>query len=334
MEESNYTTCHDSILINSSYKRKIDKLCENVFVMPIKKSKHAENKLYAENVVLETPLEDADVECFEREETFYDSYNNNITFKTPIPEADPEEIKNNAKNVDDLATSENEILNIEEQVCEKIEQESVNEAIAPTNETIERTAALDQTTDMDKEPKEPNSPIQSFNEISQKVKNRVLNKEFLDLYLNDGYDRQISNCQLVDNRVSPIIDTRVKSNYCFKTDDFLEAMSEYRGTLDTHTKRTIFKFISLACHQIMNIIFETVNGWHIYSLNTRLTLVKCFTNLIYDICEDQLIVILESKFKKGDRIFTSVAHILECILALMNDKNLHKKSLNLNPILE
>ena len=279
-------------------------------------------------------MEDADVECFEREETFYDSYNNNITFKTPIPEADPEEIKNNAKNVDDLATSENEILNIEEQVCEKIEQESVNEAIAPTNETIERTAALDQTTDMDKEPKEPNSPIQSFNEISQKVKNRVLNKEFLDLYLNDGYDRQISNCQLVDNRVSPIIDTRVKSNYCFKTDDFLEAMSEYRGTLDTHTKRTIFKFISLACHQIMNIIFETVNGWHIYSLNTRLTLVKCFTNLIYDICEDQLIVILESKFKKGDRIFTSVAHILECILALMNDKNLHKKSLNLNPILE
>ena len=171
---------------------------------------------------METPLEDADVDCFEREETYYDSYNNNITFKTPIPEADPEEIKNNAKNVDDLATSENEILNIEEQVCEKIEQESVNEAIAPTNETIERTAALDQTTDMDKEPKEPNSPIQSFNEISQKVKNRVLNKEFLDLYLNDGYDRQISNCQLVDNRVSPIIDTRVKSNYCFKTDDFLE----------------------------------------------------------------------------------------------------------------
>ncbi len=50
----------ESILVNSSYKRRLDKSFENVFVMPIKKSKHEENKIYSEIDLIERQFDETD----------------------------------------------------------------------------------------------------------------------------------------------------------------------------------------------------------------------------------------------------------------------------------
>ena len=333
MDESK---CSDSILVNSSYKRMIDKTCENVFVMPVKKTKHEENKLYADNDKIENifEVETIDVEYdknlgkgIQNEDSTTPILPdihviNDQVEKEMIPETEVNTMRE-IHTVDEMPKDTEELLVIPEQITEEITQEieafpiieqkkNSTSQILTSAETIEQINTIDTVTESAEELE--NSKLILLERIKKKLKEPKFQKD-LDELIPEDYVHIQEKIKL-DIK----FDASLEANYCFKPEEFFLRFSQHYSPLDTMAKQLVFRFISVTCSQISNLLFENVEGWHIYSENTIESLVKCFTNIIYDLTDDYLVPIFESKISKKLRILHSLNHVLLAISCVINDR--------------
>jgi len=308
MDDSEFEQAHinESILVNSSYKRKFDKSLENVFIMPSKKSKHEENKFYS----------DINKETDQYQENIEETSQNYEPEPDSITNLQDENIKTDVeKNTEKESTEKNisnslesSLANVEEVVSVISQIESDDLIYNEIESKLETSSKPVQVSD--RECVQENEPIALI------FKNKLLNQEFLD----ELGTFVPENIQALEKKPQKNKDTRFESNYCFNVEEFYAAISEHNSPLDTETKRIVFQFISLTCHQLLTILFENIEGWEIYTENTRKTLVKLFTNLIYDLLEDKLVSIFQSNLKKNQRILRSVNYILEAVSCVIVDK--------------
>jgi hypothetical protein len=83
----------------------------------------------------------------------------------------------------------------------------------------------------------------------------------------------------------------------------------FQNPLNSPTKRIVFKFISLTCGQIVDLIFENYSDWNEYSEELRMNIKKCLIHISYDLLEYKLVEIFEN---------TSFSHYKRAILAVSN----------------
>jgi hypothetical protein len=289
--------------------------------MPIKKSKHEENKIYSEIDLIERQFDETDERPILLTKTNESSDYNQIKKindidQNVIPLKIDDELQPHDSNVIIHSLEGNNEV-IEDQLGLTFE----NSLDLPTNESL-ISAVEDQIIEKNQSfnPSESNG---EKDDIKQKLKNKTLNQDFLD----ELGEFVPENSDILLPSTKSQLDSRIESNYCFKTEEFYSAISEYSSPLDSKTKQLVFKFISLTCYQVTNILFENIKGWDIYTEKTRITLVKCFTNLLFDLLEERLVSIIESKLKKNQRIIRSLNYVLDAINNVIIDKKNHKLNL-------
>ena len=322
----------DTILINSNFKRKYDEAFENAFIFPTREAHIVENKFILidennqPNIEQETPQIETEVIATETIDVDLENDYKNSNDQEPISifnsnEIQPVDENNNVENLpqpDSFQPSNTLSLTPDSTT------ESVKLNLETTNlEFNESQAKNDDQID--------SIESQHFNSINDLFDDNKIKESFIKENINSLEDlRKETNKSLSNDIKMKELDIPnctefndiIESPYCFELDKFYDALFEYSSPLNTRSKILAFKFVSLTCSQLVELIFDNIPYFNEFSKEWRILLIKILTNLLYDYFELKLIQCLEDPTSKMKKYIKLSASIFDFIRLSFRDRKL------------
>lgn len=288
---------HESYLENSSYKKIYDEAFGNVFSMPEPEFGINDNK-------------------------FLLNVNDNIEEKINLSgENDPS--SNWLLDQQPHLNESSETSKIIDESSTEINSETIIDEKTSKNTEITAPSEIEQNKNDQNDLKTNNDEQISYSEIQEifsKDLPKLINQSSIETILNDKLPINEIDLDKVDDSI-----------FCFDFNEFHTSFLVYQNSLNTPTKRIVFKFLSLTCSQVIDLIFENFSDLSEYSEDFKTSVKKFLTQLSYDILQNKLVEIFENtNLTNSKRLLLASSNFINIVIFFFKERKLIKSRTKIN----